>query len=452
MNIAIFTDTYFPCINGVASSVYTLSKELNRRGHQVYVFTVSEPRCRDKEHKSKAFAIRRVEQGVVIFRLPSIPVTFLKPNRIASPISLRVHNIIKRLKIDVIHTQTEFAMGFMGKSISKTFGIPLLHTYHTMYEDYTHYVAKGLILTPDMARAYSRTFCNMAATVIVPTEKTAQSLEQYGVKRPIFVIPTGIDLAPFMKEQFSPSDIAKLKGELGLDPAWPIILCLGRIAKEKSLDVVLEQMPKILTLVPEARLVIVGDGPERSNLQLLAKKLQIEKRVIFTGGVPYKQIGLYYQLGDAFVCCSQTETQGLTYYEAMAAGIPIAARQDECIKSVIIDRVSGRLFEDNDDLPKLLAEMLLNKEQSQSYASNAYGSIVPYAATTFAERIEDIYAHTVDSARVQKAYKVNARLKPLTPEDIKRGALRYLNLTTPTLSQRPQKPTKQRSSNRKDLK
>jgi len=415
MNIAIFTDTYFPDINGVTSSVYTLSEELKKRGHNVYVFTVSEPRS----------LLKNTQADASVYRFPSIPIVFIKPQRAAYPFSIRLIRLIKKFKIDIIHTQSEFFMGFMAIGASTSFRIPIVHTYHTMLEDYTHYIAHGKLATPAMARQYSKSFCSFASSIIVPTEKVANSLREYGVKKPIYVIPTGINLTPFMKENHPKEEINALKHKLNIDLSWPIILSLGRLAQEKSVDQIILQMPAILRKTPEARLLIVGTGPDKEKLEELSVSLHVSNRVIFLGSAPYRDIGSYYQLGDVFLCCSTTETQGLTYYEAMAAGIPIVARRDDCIKKILRDRVDGRLFDSPDDIPCILHDLLADPDTAQMYARNAYSAVVSYSSTAFGERVEDVYIHTIDRKRVRMGQKKDSMVKIPIP-----GALRHIRLVT----------------------
>jgi len=432
MNVAIFTDTYFPDINGVASSVFTLSEELKKRGHNVYVFTVSEPRSELKKTRLEAS----------VYRFPSVPIVFIKPIRAAYPFSIRLFRLIKKFKIDIIHTQSEFFMGFMGMSASTSFRIPIVHTYHTMLEDYTHYIAHGKLATPAMARQYSKTFCNFAASIIVPTEKVAVALREYGVKKPIYVIPTGINLVPFNKQNHPKEEVLALKQRLNINPSWPIILCLGRIAKEKSVDIGILQMSAIVRLIPDARLLIIGSGPETDNLKELAESLHISDHVIFLGAAPYLEIGSYYQLGDVFLCSSVTETQGLTYYEAMAAGIPIVARRDECIKKILRDRVDGRLFDSPDELPGIIYDVLTDHTASEMYAKNAYCTVEAYSSTAFGERVEDVYIHTIDRKRVKMGQKKDSIVRTPIP-----GALRHIRLVMLHPGSQKKRDKKQRHHN-----
>ena len=167
MNIGIFTDTYYPQISGVDTSVRVLKKGLAERNHNVFVFTTTDPDVKEPEPD--------------VLRLPSVPFPFYKQRRISVAYPPRLIWRTRKLGLDLIHTQTEFNMGLFGKACSKLLGIPMLHTYHTMYEDYTHLITRNKTFAPKIARKYSRMFCNGAAAVVTPAEKSRQKLISYGV-------------------------------------------------------------------------------------------------------------------------------------------------------------------------------------------------------------------------------------------------------------------------------
>lgn len=397
MNIAIITDTYFPDINGVTSSIYTLAIALRKKGHRVYVFAASE---------NNSPVIRRVSKHPPVFRVPSIPMLLVRPYRTTMPVSFRTARILKRLKIDIIHTQTEFSMGFVGLSAGVACHLPVVHTYHTMLEDYTHYILNGKvsgIITPEKAQWFSKVFCNKPTGLIVPTEKVKNSLREYGVKKPIYVIPTGIDLAPFRKSNFDPEEIDALRKKVGIQPGDKILLSLGRVAKEKSIDRIIEQMPLIIAKTPEVKLLVVGDGPALESLKELAERRHVSDHVIFAGAAPYAEIGIYYQLGDAFISCSTSETQGLTYYEAMAAGLPVIARKDDAVNALFEDGVNARLFPNEEELPKIVAEILSDPTVAARYSANAENTVSSYSAETFASRVEEAYQNAIARYVRQKA-------------------------------------------------
>lgn len=386
MNIGLFTDTYFPQINGVATSVHTLANALEEKGHRVYIFTPSDPR-RDKN------------ESPAIIRMPSVPFLLLKNYRIGTVYSPLALNKISHLQLDVVHTQTEFSLGMFGKFLSMALHIPMVHTYHTMYEDYVHYVGRGYLATPGMAKEFSRIFCNAAMAVVAPTLKAKASLEEYGVTKPIHIIPTGIDTRLFAKKNFSQKDTIALRQSLGLSEHTPVILSLGRIAQEKSIDVILRAMPEVLATIPDARLVIVGDGPEKGNLMKLAVDLDISHGVLFAGAKPWNEIGKYYQLGDVFVSASLSETQGLTFAEAMAGGIPVVAKKDDSIAGMIQDGVTGLLFEKDEELPEKLCLLLTNSQLREAYSAAAAQKMEELSVERFADSIEALYKEITTQAQ-----------------------------------------------------
>jgi 1,2-diacylglycerol 3-alpha-glucosyltransferase len=420
MNIAIVTDTYFPDINGVTSSIYTLAESLRNLGHKVYIFTVSEPKQ----------MMAKLKEDSSVYRFPSIPIFFIKPHRATAPFSARVIRLMRELRIDIIHTQTEFFMGFVGMNASHYLRLPVIHTYHTMLEDYTHYIAKGYLATPKMAQVFSRLFCNMADSVIVPTGKVEKSLHSYGVKRPIYVIPTGIDLEPFRRSRYGDDEILALKQSLGILSHHKVLLSLGRVAREKSLDMILKAMPKISSHHPEIRLLVVGTGPALPELKELAASLGVSDRVVFSGAAPYSEIAKYYRIGDVFISCSVTETQGLTYYEAMACGLPVVARLDDSVSSLLKDGYNARLFHDCDAIPGIIDELFANKNALPVFSRNALTSVQEYSAGTFAERVLLAYTATIDREHVNRESR-----KPVPIRFPVSEALRRVRLVMPHPSQ-----------------
>jgi len=388
MNIGLFTDTYFPQINGVATSVHILEKELTAMGHSVYIFTTTNPNTPRKHN---------------VFRMPSMPFVFLPTHRVGLFYPPRDLLKIRKLNLDIIHTHSEFSLGIFGKVVSEVAKVPLVHTYHTLWEDYVHYVARGHLITPKMARRYSRYFCNMSRAVIAPTDKARNALLSYNVERPIRVIPTGLDFAPFNPAGFNPIETAKLRKSLGILPSDKVVLILGRIAKEKNMDVVVRRMPEIIKRVPDAKLVVVGDGPARAELQTLAKTLGFADRAVFTGSRPWTEIGKYYQLGDIFVSASTSETQGLTYAEAIASGLPVVAKYDKSIADLVRHNETGYTFNNDNELPALAARVLNDPAEAKRITAAATAAIAHLSGKRFGQNVERLYREVV------KAYPKRTR-------------------------------------------
>ena len=383
MNIGIFTDTYYPQINGVVTSIRMLEKELNKLGHQVFIITTTNPEV--------THAAPRV------FRLPSMPFIFFPTQRVTFLYSPKLLIKLKSLKLDIVHTQTEFPLGIFGKIVSEFYRIPMVHTYHTMYEDYVHYIANGHLITPKIAQKFSRLFCNRSDIVIAPVLKTKEYLEEIGVIKPIRIIPSGLDFSPFIKENFNKEQINIVKEELGINPEDPVIITIGRVAKEKSIDVLIDQMPKLREKLPDVKLIVVGPGPYLDILKQQAKRLCITDMVIFTGGRPWEVIPLYYQLGDVFAMASTTETQGLTYVEAMAGKIPVVVKRDRSIEGIIVHGETGYCFEHNSEASDILYHALTHRDEAKKMAEEGFKRISHLSAVHFAGQVEKVYYEAINA-------------------------------------------------------
>ncbi|MBM7556700.1 glycosyltransferase family 4 protein [Halanaerobacter jeridensis] len=380
MNIGIFMDTYEPQVNGVVTSTKMLKDELEKLGHQVTIITINDPRC-EKES----------EEGII--RLSSFSVPLIPEQRLGVLKSYKIIKKIKDLDLDLIHTQTEFSVGLLGRFIAKVLDLPVVHTYHTMYEDYMHYITGGKFMesASKLAQKITKLYCKNCDQIIAPTDKVKEALTNYGVEDKIQVVPTGIKLTKFKKENYQEQEVIKLKESLGIDKDDPVVLYIGRLAEEKSIDVIIEQFPQLLEELPEAKFLIVGDGPSRDKLEQLSQELGIAEAVVFAGEQPWEEIGKYYQLGDAFVSASTTETQGLTFVEAMAAEVPVVAKYDKNLENMIQDEVNGRVFKEDNELPALLVETLSNEIKTKQLVKQAYEDAQELSAEQFAKKVESLY-------------------------------------------------------------
>lgn len=383
MNIGLFSETYYPEINGVANSVYMLKTELEKRGHNVYVFTTTTPGAPEHEHN--------------VFRVPSIPFIFITERRVGLFYQPKLAHIIKKLNLDIIHTHTEFSLGIFGRIMAKELKIPIVHTYHTIYEDYTHYLTRFKALdrrAKAFARTYTKVCCNTVEQVIVPTEKTRELLTTYSVHKDISVIPTGIDLSKFDRSNFSADEVGALKKKYHISPEEKVMIYIGRVSQEKNIEEIIEAMPGYMKSRTSVRFVIVGSGPASEKLENMVKQLGLKDRFVFTGSQPWDSIGLFYQLGDVFVSASKSETQGLTYIEAMASGLPVVARQDKCLEDILEQGVNGYTFTNRDELYYGLDQIFFEDKQT-NYGENAIEKVAKYSAEEFAYQVEKVYTQVV---------------------------------------------------------
>ncbi len=386
MKILITTECYLPVINGVVTSIVNLRKELQKMDHDVRILTLST--------KNKSFH----QDG--IYYMSSLSIGKIYPG---ARISLSTHHSfleeILEWKPDIIHSQCEFSTFRIAKHISKMLHIPILHTYHTVYEDYTHYFSPNHKWGKAMVSLFSKKILKHAAAIIAPTKKVHALLLSYGVDRPIHIVPTGINLQQFsiVKEKRYIYEAYKIPYD------HQLLLFVGRLAKEKNVEEILTYFAQLSQ--SKLSLLIVGDGPHRDYLQQYAQNLSIEKQVIFTGLIEPNDISSYYQAADLFVSASNSETQGLTYIEALASGLPAICRKDPCLENVVTNGVNGWQYDDYTDFKNIVDRLLATPTLYQQFSNNArQGAIQNYSSKSFAVKMEGIYIDTIASYYLKTEY------------------------------------------------
>ncbi|MGT2933292.1 glycosyltransferase family 4 protein [Streptococcus catagoni] len=389
MHIGLFTDTYFPQVSGVSTSIRTLKEELEKQGHEVYVFTTT-----DKN-------VKRFEDPTVI-RLPSVPFVSFTDRRVVYRGLISSYKIAKQYDLDIIHTQTEFSLGLLGKIVGKALRIPVVHTYHTQYEDYVGYIANGKLIRPSMVKPILRGYLKDLDGVICPSRIVLNLLEGYEVKIPKRIISTGIPLEKYVRDDITDQDIAKLKADLGIAEDETFLLSLSRISFEKNIQAIIKQMPDVLEVNQKIKLVIVGSGPYLEDLKTLAEESGVADSVIFTGMVPHEKVSHYYKACDFFVSASTSETQGLTYIESLASGRPIIAQSNPYLDDLITDKMFGTLYQQESDLADAIIDAILETpEMNQELLDQKRFEI---SSQHFAQSIYTFYLDTL-ILKNKKEYK-----------------------------------------------
>lgn len=382
MNIALFSDTYLPDINGVATSTHILRNELKKHGHHVLVVTTMLPHDSDY-----------VDEDEYILRLPGLDLKKLYGYRASNIYSFKGMKELKEFGVDLIHIQTEFGIGIFGKIAGEILNVPVCYTYHTMWADYSHYIAPGNIKAVDHAakkiiEKISKIYGDSCSQLIVPSSKTAMALREYGISNSISVIPTGLELEHFSRENIDEKKVEEIKNSYHLHDKF-VVTFLGRIAPEKSVDLLIEAMQEIIKQNANIVLMIVGGGPQLDELKELAVSYHLEDYVIFTGAKESALVPSYYHASHLFVSASVTETQGLTFIEAMASGIPVLARYDKNLEGVVIDGRNGYFFNDKKDLIDKILEL---STQDLSYLSKcATQDAMQYSSENFYQKIIQTY-------------------------------------------------------------
>ena len=386
MRIGLFSDTYPPFINGVSTSVLMLKQGLEKLGHEVYVVTIN----------SESFCYKEEEN---ILKVPGIPCGIFD-YRISGVYPLKALKIIKKWNLDVIHTHTEFSIGTFARLISKQYNIPLVHTYHTMYEEYIYYITKGYFskASKKLVEYLTLFLCDkLVEELIVPTKKTYDLFkEKYKVKRDVNIIPTGIDVSRFYKENIDKEKVNELRRDLKLSRFNFNILYVGRIAKEKSIDFLINNFKDVVKKIPRAKLIIVGDGPDMKELIDLVDKNKLNRNCLFTGKVPWNEVPLYYMLSSVFVTASKSETQGLTVIEAMAASKPVVAINDESFSLVIESYKDGILFNDDKEYKDAIYMLYKDRKLRDKISLEARKTANNYSDLSYAKKVLEVYKKVIN--------------------------------------------------------
>jgi len=392
MRVGIFSDTYRPQVNGVVSSILTLEKELRKKGHKVYIITTTDPDA------------PTVEPNVL--RIPSVEFKPLPQYRLGMLYSSKIIKKIKRLELDIIHSQTEWGVGTFARFAAINLEIPLVHTYHTLYEYYTHYVTRGHFTVPakKLAAAISKFYCEKCNALIVPTRKVEDILYSYDVDKDMNIIPTGIELDKFYRENYTDEEIKFMRENFGIKDTDFLCVYIGRIAKEKSIDVLIDMFSKITD--ETYKFMIVGRGPVIEDLKEQAEKLGINDRVIFTGEVPHDKVPVYYQMGDVFLNASISETQGLTFVEAMAAKTPVNARYDLNLEDLLVKNEAGLVYKDEEEFINNIKLLKENKEFREKIIENAYNVSQDFTAEKFGDRVEAVYKKKIEEHESRGSFTI----------------------------------------------
>jgi 1,2-diacylglycerol 3-alpha-glucosyltransferase len=345
VRIGLFTNNYLPFCGGVTISVETLRRGLEARGHEVWTFAPRFPGVADASPR--------------IVRFPSVPAATYPEFALAVPWAPRISRLVSGLGLDVFHAHHPFLLGPAARRLARRLGRPLVFTYHTRYEKYAHYVPLTRSLVEAAALQLSTRFAARADAVIAPSVLVRDQLRARGVTVPIEVVPTGVDLTCFR-----PADRATARRELGLPADDPLVLYVGRLDREKSVDRVLLAFDRLGGTLSRAQLWLVGQGTETESLRRIAGRLSAGDRVHFAGVRAHESLAAWYQAADLFLFASETETQGLVLAEAAACGLPAVAVTAPGCDEVVRDGETGILTKAD---PAALAEaaigLLLDAER-----------------------------------------------------------------------------------------
>lgn len=376
MKILITTDLFRSTINGVVTSVLNLERELEQQGHEVRILTVSDTGKAYQE--GNVWYLRSVASGIY----PGVRI----------PVS-RGKDYVRELiawRPDVVHSQCEFCTFGYGRRIARETGAAFIHTFHTLYEQYTKYIPMGKHLGAAALAGWMRYRLRAVDVCVAPTEKVERTLLGYGIENEIYVLPTGIRLERFSRGKNSENP-EQFRKKWNIFPGAKIVLSLGRLGFEKRVDELLLGWREAGISEREAVLLIVGDGPARESLERRAKELELVEQVRFCGMVPPSKTPAFYQMADLFVCASTSETQGLTYAEALASGLPLLGRADSCLKGVLEPGNNGYIYETIEEFGKYLKEMLERPDLKETMGAYSRKLSLKFGTEAFGEAVQKLY-------------------------------------------------------------
>ncbi len=399
MRIAIFSETYLPDVNGVATHVKILSEGLRSLGHEVLVVTADAQKRR-----------HTIESDVL--RCPAIKSKRIYNYSLSSPLSFGRYRILRKFRPDVIHIHNEFGIGLSGAFIAKLLRVPYVYTLHTMYDDYIYYVAKKpfVPVMKDASHVYFRMLAKKASALTGPSKKVEDYLKtQCGVDRYVNIISNPVELDMFSPERVERSDVVNFKQQYGLTDDMTIACFCGRLGKEKSVDVLLKYWAQKVKDEDKLKLVIIGDGPDRAELEELSEQLGIKDMVVFTGKIPHDKLPAYLCGCQIYVTASMSEMHSISMLEAMASGLPVLYINDPANADQVKSGVNGYIFNDADEMyDKLLSIKNLTPEQYDAFSRSVRNSVAKSGAEGLGSIMLNIYHDAIityikDRNRYEKA-------------------------------------------------
>ncbi|MCP4361930.1 MAG: glycosyltransferase family 4 protein [Chloroflexi bacterium] len=394
LHIAMFTNTYLPFTNGITRSVNSFRQAMvEELDHNVFIFAqgVSEHDYEDKEP--------------FIYRYPSLDIPFEK-YPLTIPVSRFVKKLMPSLKLDVIHAHHPAPMGIEAANYAKDLDLPLVFTHHTRYQEYNHYLGLPEDVSVRIIESWIADYMQQCQHIIVPSKSIRQMIEQtYGLRQRMTVIPTGIETKPYKEADRS----LRQKFNWGDDT---VLISVGRMAEEKNWPTLLDAAKIVFAQRPQARLLLLGDGPARHDLEKYAAKLGIGNRVTFTGNVPFNDVPKYLKAADLFCFASVTETQGLVTLEAMAAGLPVVCVDATGTSDAVDDGVQGLLTpNDSQALAAGIERMLADKALYGQFQEAAVIQAAKFDIVTLAQQMTDVYAQAKEDKQAGLSVQMDEKKK-----------------------------------------
>jgi glycosyltransferase involved in cell wall biosynthesis len=385
MRILMISDVYFPRINGVSTSIQTFRRGLHAAGHETILIAPEYPGAAPDTEPN-------------ILRVPSRGVPRDPEDRAMKLGAIRaLRPQIEKLEPDLVHIQTPFIAHYQGTALARALRVPVIETYHTYFEEYLHHYVP---LTPRavmrfVARRFTVSQCNVLDALVVPSRAMEQALQDYGVKCPQHIIPTGMEM-----DRFAGGDGQRFRAELGIAAGQPVLVHVGRIAHEKNIEFLFRMFEIVVSGKPDAVFVVAGEGPALASCKAYVRSLGLTQQVRFVGYLSRERELLdCYRAGDLFVFSSKTETQGLVLLEALALGIPVVSTAHMGTADIVNPQRGAQVApDDEDEFANIVVRLLEDAPRRAAMSTEARAYAATWSAAAMADRLSRLYSAVVGQA------------------------------------------------------
>jgi len=391
LRIALFTDVYYPLMTGVVTSVMQLREGLMALGHEVNVFTV----------RYKGFRVN--EPGV--YRYPNIPISFGKQKFGYGIVSARhVIKVLEESGVDLIHAHSEFALHFAARKAANRFKVPYVHTFHTMWGDYLHYIPGGVI-TPEMVKKLYRKRLALASAVVAPSVKAHNYVRGLFADIPISIIPNGINIDKFKNVEVTELLKADYRGRYGVASDERMILFVGRITPEKRVKELQKAVIPLLHSNPKYKMAFVGNGGDLEALKEVARAEGLTDQFIFPGFIEWKDIFGVFSIASVYATCSMSEVHPMTVIEALVCALPVVSRRDDSYVDQVIPGENGYLVDTDEELTSAIGGLLADENKLRAFSVRSKVLSQRFTAEGHVASMEKLYEQVIGAFPGRMALK-----------------------------------------------
>ena len=392
MKILISTDCYLFNVGGVTASILALSAGLRRLGHEVKTLSLS------NTHQSFRNQDDYFIRSFPAFYYPGLRMSFAMRDPLLRE--------LEEWEPDLVHIQTEGTPRSMALRISRHCGTPIVMTCHTDYGHYLFGRFKSRAPAKKLLQSAGRILYRQADRVIAPSQKAADFAFLDSVQDRVTVVPNGMETEKYQKHL--PEDERRaLRASLGISGQTGTLVVVSRLSKEKNIQELISFLPALREKDPDVKLLIVGDGPYKNQLEELSEKLQLSDSVVFTGRVPAEDVWRYYDAGDLFVSASTFEVHSMSYIEALANGLPMLCRADDALIGVVDHNKNGMIYHSEQEFLDDAVKILTDEGKREDLRRNSLRMAEAFSSDAFAASVLSVYEDAIRKNREAKRKRSN---------------------------------------------